>query len=235
MDLGGRAGHRLHLHGIHGDPRLVGGEGILDGDLDLPPDGNRVALIQEILQSRAEQRRHELLAWLDVPFVVDVADVDERPRAGEPSAALVARLARAKAAAVVARRAGDWVLGADTTVDLDGVTLNKPRDRDEAAGMLARLGGREHRVFTGFALLAPGGAVHAAEVVESRVRFRPLTKTAIAAYVATGEPYDKAGAYAIQGRGAGLIAGVDGSFSNVMGLPLGEVERALREAGLLRA
>ncbi|HZP40475.1 MAG TPA: Maf family protein [Candidatus Binatia bacterium] len=179
-------------------------------------------------------RRRELLAWLGVPFVVDAAAVDERPRPGEPSADLVARLARAKAAAVAARRAADWVLGADTTVDLQGETLNKPTDRADAARMLARLGGREHRVFTAFALLAPGGALRSAGVVESRVRFRPLSAAAIAAYVETGEPDDKAGAYAIQGRGAGLIDTVEGSFTNVMGLPLGAVERALRDAGLVR-
>lgn len=178
-------------------------------------------------------RRRELLCWLGVPFVVDVADVDERPRAGETSADLVARLAFAKAAAVAERCSGDWVLGADTTVDLDGVTLSKPADRDDAVRMLASLGGREHRVFTGFALLAPGGVPRAADVVESRVRFRPLSAAAIAAYVATGEPDDKAGAYAIQGRGAALIDAVEGSFTNVMGLPLGAVERALRGAGLL--
>jgi septum formation protein len=99
--------------------------------------------------------------------------------------------------------------------------------------MLARLSGREHRVATGFALLAPGGVVRAADVVLSRVRFRRIGAHALAAYVETGEPDDKAGAYAIQGLGAALIERVEGSFTNVMGLPLAEVEGALEEAGLL--
>jgi septum formation protein len=99
--------------------------------------------------------------------------------------------------------------------------------------MLARLSGREHRVATGFALLAPGGAVRTTEVVHSWVRFRRIEARALAAYLETGEPDDKAGAYAIQGLGAALIESVDGSFTNVMGLPLAEVERALVDAGLL--
>jgi septum formation protein len=125
------------------------------------------------------------------------------------------------------------VLAADTAVTIDDLVLGKPVDRAEAAAMLVRLAGREHRVVTGFALLGPGAALRADGVVESRVRFRPLDPAAIRAYVDTGEPDDKAGAYAIQGRGTGLIASVDGSLTNVMGLPLEEVERALGEAGLL--
>ena len=132
-----------------------------------------------------------------------------------------------------ARRPGDWVLAADTVVEIDGRVLGKPVDDEDAKAMLACLAGREHRVFTGFALLAPGGDVRAAEVVVSRVRFRPLDARAIATYVASEEPADKAGAYGIQGLGSGLIAAIEGSFTNVVGLPLFEVERALREAGLL--
>ena len=98
--------------------------------------------------------------------------------------------------------------------------------------MLARLAGREHRVATGFALTAPGGAVRAAEVVVTRVVFRPLDERAIRAYVASGEPDGKAGGYAIQGLGAGLIERIEGSFTNVIGLPLTEVARVLEEAGL---
>jgi septum formation protein len=124
-------------------------------------------------------------------------------------------------------------LAADTIVEIDGRILGKPADQDDARAMLASLAGREHRVHTGFALLAPGGQVRAAEVVVTRVRCRPLDAPAIATYVASEEPADKAGAYAIQGLGAGLIAGIDGSFTNVVGLPLVEVGRALREAGLL--
>ena len=186
-----------------------------------------------LVLASASPRRQRLLAWLGVPFEVDPASVDESPRAAEVATDMVLRLAHAKGAAVAGRRAGDWILAADTTVELDGVLFGKPRDTSDAAGMLAQLAGREHRVATGFALLAPGGAVRAADVVVTRVRFRPLDARAIAAYVATGECDGKAGAYAIQGHGAGLIERIDGSFTNVIGLPLVETERALAEAGLL--
>jgi len=181
----------------------------------------------------ASPRRRQLLKWLGVDYVTDAADVDESVGAGEDAASLVRRLARAKAAAVARRRGDAWVLGCDTVVELDGDLLGKPADPAEARAMLARLAGREHRVVTGFALLAPGGAPHAEDVVVTRVRFRPLDAQAITAYVATGETSDKAGAYAIQGVGAGLIDRIDGSFTNVIGLPLGEVGRALEEAKLL--
>jgi septum formation protein len=135
--------------------------------------------------------------------------------------------------AVSGRRPEAWVLAADTIVEIDGVMFGKPADSAEAAAMLARLAGREHRVATGFAVLAPGGRVQAAERVVTRVVFRPLDRGVIDAYVASGEPEGKAGAYAIQGLGAGLIERIEGSFTNVIGLPLVEVRRALEEAGLL--
>src|SRR5262249_25603505 len=126
-----------------------------------------------------------------------------------------------------------WLLAADTTVELDGTIFGKPTDRDDAARMLGHLAGREHRVATGFALLAPGGGLRTTQVVVTRGLFRPLDARAIATYVATGEPDGKAGGYAIQGLGAGLIERVEGSFTNVIGLPLIEVAHALAEAGLL--
>ena len=146
---------------------------------------------------------------------------------------MVRRLARAKAAAIAGGRPAAWVLAADTIVEVDGVMLGKPAGAEDAARMLGRLADREHRVATGFALLAPGGAEREVEVVVTRVRFRPLDTRAIRAYVDTGEPEGKAGGYAIQGKGAGLIDRIDGSFSNVIGLPLVEVSRALGRAGLL--
>ena len=178
-------------------------------------------------------RRQQLLAWLGVSYDVLPAEVDERPLPGEAAVDLVLRLAHAKAAAVVARRPSDWVLAADTIVEVDGVMLGKPARAGDAARMLAQLAGREHRVATGFALVQPGGAVHAANVVLTRVRFRRLDARAIERYVASREGDDKAGAYAVQGLGAGLIERIDGSFTNVIGLPLIEVGRALEEAGLL--
>jgi septum formation protein len=186
-----------------------------------------------LVLASASPRRRELLRWLVPEYALDSAVVDESPRPGEAATVLVDRLARAKAEAVARRHAAAWVLAADTIVELGGEILGKPADAREAAAMLARLSGREHRVLTGFALLAPGGAPGGAETVESRVRFRTLDPLRIDAYVATGEPLDKAGAYAVQGAGAGLIERVEGSFTNVIGLPLTEVGRTLERAGFV--
>jgi septum formation protein len=186
----------------------------------------------QLVLASASPRRHQLLGWLGIEYAVEPAEIDERAEANEGARELVRRLARAKAAAVAGRRPQAWVLGCDTVVEIDGTLLGKPADEADARVMLARLAGREHRVATGIALLAPGGALRADEVVLTSVRFRPLDAGAIAAYVASGEPADKAGAYAIQGLGAGLIERVDGSFTNVIGLPLLEVGRVLEEAGL---
>lgn len=178
-------------------------------------------------------RRQELLRWLGIDYVVDVPQVDEQPRPAEEASALVRRLAGEKARAVAGRRAGAWVLAADTTVELAGAILGKPASAAEATAMLGCLAGCEHRVFTGFALLDPEGRLRAHDVVVTRVRFRPVSTAMIAAYVASGEPEGKAGGYAIQGRGAALVERVDGSLTNVIGLPLVEIGRALGEVGLL--
>jgi septum formation protein len=198
--------------------------------LDTPPARREHAAV--LILASASPRRQQLLAWLGVTYEVDAADVDERPRPGERASDLVSRLAREKARVVADRRPGAWVLAADTIVELDGVMLGKPADAPRAREMLARLAGREHRVATGFALVAPGGTVSASEVVVTRVVFRPLDEAAIRTYAASGEPDGKAGGYAIQGLGAGLIDRIEGSFTNVIGLPLVEVGRALDEAGL---
>jgi nucleoside triphosphate pyrophosphatase len=186
-----------------------------------------------LVLASSSPRRRELLRWLVGEYAIDVPVVDETPGDGEPPTALVARLARAKAAAVGARRPADWILAADTIVELDGAILGKPANAREARDMLDRLAGREHRVLTGFALLAPGGAVHAEEVVVSCVRFREISPRALAAYAASSEPLDKAGGYAAQGLGAALIQRIEGSVTNVIGLPLLEVERVLAGANLL--
>lgn len=145
-------------------------------------------------------------------------DVDETRRAGEAPADYVVRLARDKASAVSGREAQALVLAADTTVVLGEELFAKPESVDDAVGMLRRLAGRTHQVYTGVAL-ARGDRVETALDV-SDVTFRRLSSDSIAAYVATGEPMDKAGAYAIQGQGAALIDGIRGDFFGVMGLPL---------------
>lgn len=183
-----------------------------------------------LLASRSPRRR-ALLAQIGVGFEPVTADVDESPRPGETPAALVERLARAKALAGLAAAADDRpVLGADTTVTLDGEVLGKPDDEAGALEMLARLSGRTHEVLTGVAV-ARGEAVEA-RTVATRVTLRPSTPAERRAYWASGEPAGKAGAYAIQGLGAVLVARIEGSYSCVVGLPLAETAELLRAFGI---
>jgi septum formation protein len=138
-----------------------------------------------------------------------------------------------KAQDVARKHPGAWVLGADTIVEIDGQVLGKPRDAADGQRMLRQLSGRTHQVMTAFALLDRGGQVRTKQVVTSRVTFKPLSDARIQAYLATGEPFDKAGAYAVQGLGASLVECVEGSYTNIVGLPMDEVQAALRAAGLL--
>jgi septum formation protein len=124
------------------------------------------------------------------------------------------------------------LLGADTTVVLDGVSLDKPADAAEAAAMLRRLSGRTHEVWTGVHLLRPDTAAHAQVLERTRVRLRAFGEDAVAWYVGTGEPLDKAGAYGIQGRGVFLVEGIEGSWSNVVGLPLERLPEMMRTVGI---
>jgi septum formation protein len=168
---------------------------------------------------------------LGVPFSVLVPDVDERMLPGELPVAHVRRLALAKARAVaraLARGCGaQWVIGADTVVVLDGAILGKPRDSRHAEQMLARLSARTHEVLTGVALVPAAGGRARTAVVHSRVAMKPLDGETIRRYVACGESLDKAGAYAVQGRGRHLVSQVSGSLTNVVGLPLERLSRML--------
>lgn len=176
-----------------------------------------------LVLASASPRRRWLLEKLGRPFDVDAPDIPEVPEADEVPAAFAVRMAQEKAAAVARRRADAWILAADTVVTLDATALGKPRDAAEAVRMLTGLAGRRHVVHTGVALLAPGGACAERAVVATPVVFRTLSRAEIDAYVATGEPFDRAGAYAIQGEGAHLVDRVEGSYTNVIGLPLPEV------------
>jgi len=175
-------------------------------------------------------RRADLLARLGLDPEIRPAAVDETPLAGEPPLELVVRLADAKARAVRHPTADEVVLAADTIVVLDDQALGKPRDDAEAAAMLRRLSGRTHEVLT--ALAVHRGPRHHRTTVTTQVRFRALTDTEVAWYLATGEPRDKAGAYALQGAGAALVDHLDGSDTNVIGLPLATTVQLLRRAGL---
>lgn len=171
-------------------------------------------------------RRRELLAHLGLHFDVVVPDVDETPLEGEEPVAYVLRIARAKALAVEVPD-GAAVVAADTTVEIDGRILGKPSDEDDAGAMLRDLSGRTHRVHTGLVVRRDGDVRD--EVVTTHVTFVPLTEATLSWYVATGEPMDKAGAYAIQGAGGVLVERIEGSASNVVGLPLAQLSRLLRE------
>jgi septum formation protein len=170
-----------------------------------------------VLASRSP-RRKQLLEMLRIPFRVIPPDVDEHVLPGEQPGHYVTRLSRAKAEAVVTRAPGNVILAADTTVVLDGAIFEKPTSPTHAVEMLARLQGRTHEVMTAVAVARDGEVAQALDV--SRVTFRPADRATLEAYVATGEPMDKAGAYAIQGLGAPLIERVEGDFFGVMGLPL---------------
>ena len=158
--------------------------------------------------------------------------VDETLEPG-PLTWTVGRLALRKARAVAGGRRAGLVLGADTIVVVDGEPLGKPTGPADAAAMLRRLRGRAHEVMTGVAVVDAATAREATETVSSRVRMRPYSEAEIDAYVATGEPLDKAGAYAVQGAGAALVEALEGSWSNVVGLPLAATARLLRRFGVV--
>jgi septum formation protein len=186
----------------------------------------RVAPLPLVLAS-ASPRRAEQLAAAGIAFEVDTADIDETPRAGE-TPVYVRRLAEAKARAVAARHPGKRVLGADTTVVVDGAILGKPLDAADARDMVRRLAGRAHEVLTGVALVERGTAQ--VDLATTTVWFAPMTAAEIDAYVASGEPMDKAGAYGIQGRASCFVTRIDGSYSNVVGLPVALVHAWLRDS-----
>ena len=183
-----------------------------------------------VVLASASPRRLALLSRAGVDVTVHKADIDEEQQLGEAPAAMVLRLARSKADRVN-RGLVDAaiVVAADTIVVRDGVVLGKPADPDEAAAMIASLSGRTHEVITGYAVISPSHEV--VSTATTRVRFRPLSAALIRDYVATGEPLDKAGAYGIQGIGAKLVLSIEGSYTNVVGLPLVEVLEAIGKLG----
>ena len=177
-------------------------------------------------------RRRTLLAELGLPFRVVVSDVPETidPDLSPEEQAIA--LAERKAQAVAAALETGIVFGADTIVASDGELLGKPVDDADAMVMLRRLNGREHRVITGLAVIDTGSGSVRTSAVTSIVRFRALGDPEIARYIATGEPWGKAGAYAIQGQGGKLVSALEGCFTNVVGLPLCETARLLSELGV---
>lgn len=195
-----------------------------------PAGGGRPHLIL----ASASPRRSEILRRLGLSHQIRPAHIDETPRSGESPAALTERLARAKAEAVLALTEGVPVVGGDTVVAVDGEILGKPTDPDDARAMLLLLSGRDHHVYSGLALatVSPGGDVRTVSGIRTtRVRFRPFDAATAAAYAATGEPMDKAGAYGIQGLGSVLVDEIEGDYSGVVGLPISLLIRLLGEVG----
>jgi septum formation protein len=190
------------------------------------PDGPRLVLVS------TSPRRNALLTEAGIPFdAVAPRDVAEDFPRGEPPRETVTRHALAKAQSVAADYPGRILLGADTIVVLEGAVFGKPADEDEARAVLAYLQGRTHTVFTGLAVVDVAGRREITDAEATDVTMRPLVSEEINAYVATGEPLDKAGAYAIQGRGALLVERVDGDYFNVVGLPLYRLSKMLASFG----
>ncbi len=186
--------------------------------------------MEAMVLASASPRRHALVAQLGLNARIQAADIDESVQAGEQPGAYVERLARGKAQAIAHSAPGCWVLGADTSVVIDGAILGKPTDRAHAAQMLGCLAGRRHQVYTGIAVVAPEGSV-SSHVDVSVVEIVALSAAQIHAYWDTGEPADKAGGYAVQGIGGQYVSRIEGCFYNVMGLPLAATMALLSKAG----
>jgi septum formation protein len=186
----------------------------------------------KLILASASVRRAEILRDAEIPFTVLSSAVDETPYPGESAHDLVQRLAVAKAELVAARAVGPAiVIAADTEVTLEGHIFGKPRSSDDARQMLERLSGRTHAVVTGVALIRLPDAERIVFAETTLVQFATLTHDEIIRYLASGEPHDKAGAYAIQGRAGRFIPRIEGCYFNVVGLPLARLQHALTELG----
>lgn len=190
---------------------------------------------RRLILASASPRRRELLDQLGARYTCDPADIDESHSGGEVPTVYVRRMALEKAGAVYNRHANSnvAVLAADTCVVIDGTVLGKPRDKPDALGMLASLSGRTHDVFT--AVCLRDALAEVVTIVQTRVEFTELTPQTCESYLATGEAWDKAGAYAIQGLGGALVRSIQGSYSNVVGLPLCETWKMLCAGGIVTA
>jgi septum formation protein len=187
--------------------------------------------MSKLILASASPRRRELLSQLGTPFTVLPADIDEGHHAGEAPRDYIIRLSRTKAQEIALHYPDAWVLGADTIVTIDERILGKPQDAADAAAMLSSLSGREHAVMTGLALVRHNQGYTALETVRTRVFFRALSEADISAYIATKEPFDKAGAYAIQGHAGAFVERYEGCYTNVVGLPVQRTAAMLQGAG----
>jgi len=195
--------------------------------MNAPPD---------IVLASASPRRRELLERIGIRFAVVPSHAAEEELPGETPEEHVLRLSRTKAQEVARRPevAGRWFIGSDTIVLRGTTILGKPRDAAEAAAMLRSLSGRSHRVLSGYAVYDRQSGSTVSGAVTTAVRFKELTEEEIAGYIASGEPFDKAGAYAIQGIGVFMVLAIEGSYTNVVGLPLCEVVEVLERLGAVK-
>lgn len=184
----------------------------------------------EIILASGSPRRQMLLRELGWKITIKVPCIDENALPGESPEVMVCRLAHAKALPVHKEFPGQWVIGADTVVTVGDEVLGKPSGYDDALCMIKKLQGKWHTVITGVALLAPDGHV-LVEAEKTYVKFRPLDESEIVSYVDSGESFDKAGAYAIQGHGTLLVESIDGCYFNVVGLPLQRLSRMFADLG----
>ena len=194
-----------------------------------------ISRVYPLILASASPRRKQLLNQVMLPFRAIPSSIDENGGEGFGNTTRAAFLAKKKARDVYAKVGKHWVLGADTIVVLGGRLLGKPADAKEAHRMLSLLSGREHKVITGFALLDPLGDEAFVETATTDVRMKEISKADIATYLATGEPYGKAGSYAIQGLGVFMVEGITGSYSNVVGLPLCALIKALLRTGAIQS
>ena len=188
-----------------------------------------------LVLASASPRRRQLLQEAGVSFTVIPSNTEETPQPGEAPEVYALRVAQAKAQDVAQRCTARWILGADTIVEIDGQVLGKPQNIEDGFRMLQLLSGRNHHVKTAFVILDSAGRVRMQRIVTSNVTFKLLSEVQIHGYLATAEPFDKAGAYAVQGAGAAFIEHVKGSYTNVVGLPVEEVLAALQAVGAITA
>ena len=192
-------------------------------------------MLQRLVLASTSPRRRELLESVGLSIEIMTPSADEDMLGGESPGEFASRVAFEKAASVSrGLDSGSVVIGADTIVVVDGEVLGKPADEPDAARMLGLLSGREHHVLTAFSILRPREELLHAEIVRTSVRVSELAASDIEGYIKTGEPMDKAGAYGIQGIGAFMVEGITGSYTNVVGLPVPEVLRALTKLGIVR-
>ena len=195
-------------------------------------DFHPISRTYPLVLASASPRRKRLLKQIGLPLRSMTSNVPEDDIGRDPEQTACI-LSEKKAVQVYALTGDSWILGADTVVAIDGITLGKPRDKKNARHMLSMLSGREHRVITGFCILNPRGDTALCEAVTTLVRIRELNDHEIEAYIRTDEPFGKAGSYAIQGIGSFMVEGISGSYTNVVGLPLCALIKALVSMGAL--